>query len=131
MANKELQISIEAEPKAVPAVVETAVAETPEAAAVDNPNRVSFSHPYEWDGTMIDHLDVDLTKVSGKDCKTIARMLESTGEINPMAVLPEFSIPYILQLVAYAVRMPVEFMEQLDWPDVMKLKVKVISFFGA
>ena len=130
--NVEVTVENKAETAALTVVEEAATLPAAESAAQpENPNIVKLSHPYDWDGKMVDSIDVDLTKVSGRDMKTISRTLESTGEINPMAVMPEFSIPYILQLVAYAARIPVDFLENLDWPDVMKLKVKVISFFGA
>lgn len=97
----------------------------------DSMNVLTLSKTYDFDGRPLRKIDLNLDQLTARDLQKATRMLELSGELNPMAIMPEFTVPFILRLVSISSKLPIEFLSELSYKDAMALKMRVLAFFGA
>lgn len=97
----------------------------------NNMNVLKLSKAYDFDGRPLREIELNLDKLTTRDLKKATRMLEMNGELNPLAIMPEFTVPFIIQLVSISSKLPVEFLNELSYKDAMALKMRFLAFFGA
>lgn len=94
-------------------------------------NVLKLSKEYDFDGRPLKEIDLHLDRLTTRDLQKATRMLEMSGELNPLAIMPEFTIPFIIRLVSISSKLPVEFLNDLSYKDAMALKMRFLAFFGA
>lgn len=94
----------------------------------ENKNILKLTKTYEFEGKKISELNLDLSSISVEDMEMTERLLVTTGKANPANILPEYSIPYLMQIASIATRLPIEFFNGLNYKDAMNIKMRIMAF---
>ncbi len=88
---------------------------------------VSLSKTYEFEGEKISEIDFSgLEDVTAKTMIKANKVLVSSGDVQ---ILPENSLHYALIVAADCTAYPIEFYEQLNPKDAIRVKNTVTGFF--